>query len=106
MKTAIIAVGALFVGAVLGTVTTGARSTELGMTMGLVIGAQAGVCAAVETARRAGALDGPSASRVLAGAVRRLREIARLETATGQWPAGPEDCQAATARLADAGAVR
>ncbi len=106
MKTAIIAVGALFAGAVLGTVTTGARSTELGMTMGLVIGAQAGACVAVETVRQAGALDGPTASRVLAGAVSRLREVARLETATSQWPAGLEDCPAAIARLADSGAVR
>ena len=64
---------AAFAGAVLGTVATGGRSTELGMTMGLVIGAQGGVCAAVESARRTGALDDATAVRVLAEAVRRVR---------------------------------
>ena len=105
MKTLIVGTVALFAGAILGTVATGGRSTELGMTMGLVIGAQAGVCMAVEAARRAGALEGPAAVRVLAEAVRRLRSVARLETATGDWPESLEDCPAASARLADAGSA-
>jgi hypothetical protein len=106
MKTLIIALAGLFAGAVLGTVATGGRSTELGMTMGLVIGAQGGVCAAVESARRTGALDDATAVRVLAEAVRRLRAVARLETATGDWPESLEDCPVASARLADLGIAR
>jgi hypothetical protein len=98
MKTLIIALAGLFAGAVLGTV--------LGMTMGLVIGAQGGVCAAVESARRTGALDDATAVRVLAEAVRRLRAVARLETATGDWPESLEDCPVASARLADLGIAR
>ena len=106
MKTVMIATVALFAGAVFGTLATGGRSTELGMTVGLVIGAQAGVCVAIESARRAGAFDGATAARVLAGAVRRLRSVARLEAATGDWPASPDDCAATTARLASAGMAR
>jgi hypothetical protein len=97
---------ALFAGVVFGTVATGGRSTELGMTMGLVVGAQAGACVAIESAQRAGVLDKSAARRVLAEAVRRLRAFARLETAASDWPEDPEDCPATSERLADAATAR
>ncbi len=101
MKLALIAIVALFAGAVLGVLITGERSTRIGATMGLVIGAQAGVCLAVEAAAASGDLAPHAADRALASAVRQLRSHVRLESASSQWPMERGDCAAAVARLND-----
>ena len=100
VKLALVATLALFAGAVLGVMLTGERSTRLGATLGLVIGAQAGACLAVESAAAAGDLTPAAADRALAGAVRQLRRYARLESATGDWLGDRGDCARAVARLA------
>ncbi len=73
MRTTIMALIFLLIGAAVGGVLAIGFGAGMGAASGLVMGAQAGVCLAVETAREQQAMDEAAANALIAASIGKIR---------------------------------
>ncbi|MTW20149.1 hypothetical protein [Allochromatium palmeri] len=73
MRMTIVAIILLLVGACVGGVMTLAFGWNIGAASGMVVGTQAGVCLAVETARRQGVMDEAELNALVATSIAHIR---------------------------------
>lgn len=101
MKTAIVGLVSLLIGAILGGFLALGFGTGMGAASGLVVGSQAGACLAVETARTQGLLSSEEIDRVIAATVDKLREKTRNvpEQANIEWIETGAECERMIAEM-------
>lgn len=94
MRTLIIIVISLLVGAAVGGVLTVGYGAGMGVARGLVIGAQGGVCLAAQTAHEQGLGDAQSLNRLIATAIAKIKaKSAAVPVEAGiEWVQNAEDC--------------
>jgi hypothetical protein len=101
MKTAVIALAFLLLGAVLGGFAALGFGVSMGTASGLVMGSQAGVCLAIETAKKQGLLSPEAGDRVVVDTVGQIRSRARNlpHDSNIKWAHGEADCAKMTAEM-------
>ena len=100
MKTAIIAIVFLLIGGAVGGFLALGYGAGMGAGAGIVVGSQAGVCLAVESAKDQGLLSAEQIDQVLAGAVGKIKEKAEPPPdAELRWVGTEADCAAMIAEL-------
>jgi hypothetical protein len=94
MKTAIIALVALLIGAIIGGIASLGFGVGVGAASGLIMGSQAGACLAVEAAKAQGLIPVGAADRVIAATVEQIKNRAHNvpDDAKIKWISGEADC--------------
>jgi hypothetical protein len=96
MKTAIIAIIFLLVGGSVG----GFLALGLGTAAGIVVGAQAGTCLAVETAKEQGLLSVEQIDQVLTGTIGKIKSKSQPQSDPAfEWAASEADCAPIVAEM-------
>ena len=103
MKTAIIAISFLLIGAVAGGFLALGVGAGMGAGAGIIVGSQAGACLAVESAKEEGLLTGEQIDQVLSGAIGKIRGSAQTPPdAKVQWIGSEADCSKMIADMKEA----
>jgi len=93
MKTAIVAILFLLIGAAVGGFLAFGFGTGMGAGTGILVGSQAGACLAVETAKDQGLLTGDQIDQVLDAAIGKIKGQAEPPPdAPFQWVGSEADC--------------
>jgi hypothetical protein len=104
MKTAIVAIIFLLVGAAIGGFLVLGVGAGMGAGAGIVVGSQAGACLAVEAAKEQGLLTAEEVDQVLGGALGKIKGEAELPPdAPLQWITSEADCSKMIDELRKAG---
>lgn len=107
MKTALIVILSLLVGAVVGGFIALGVGAGLGAGGGLIVGSQAGACMAAETAKEKGMLSAEQIDQIIAATVSKIRGKAEgAESPEITWVASEADCARMIAELEKGAATR
>jgi hypothetical protein len=94
MKTTVIAIAFLLVGAVIGGYLALGVGAGMGAGAGIVVGSQTGACLAVKSAKDQGLLTSEQVAQVLTGTIARIQDNATLPAdAQPRWVASEADCE-------------
>jgi hypothetical protein len=100
MKTFIIVILCLIVGGAVGGFLALGYGAGMGVASGLVIGSQAGVCLAVETAREQQLLTDENADQTVSAAIEKIKgRVALPPDSEFQWAGSEADCATMIAEL-------
>lgn len=103
MKTAIIAIVFLLIGAVAGGYLALGVGAGMGAGAGIIVGSQAGACLAVESAKEQGLLTADQIDQVLGGAIGKIKGSAQTPPeANVQWIGSEADCSTMIADMREA----
>jgi hypothetical protein len=103
MKTAIVGIVFLLIGAAVGGFLAFGFGTGMGAGTGILVGSQAGACLAVETAKDKGLLTGEQIDQVLGAAIGKIKGQAEPPPdAPFQWVGSEADCAKMIAEMAKA----
>jgi len=100
MKGFLIAVIFLIIGAAAGGYLAIGVSAGLGAAGGLIVGSQAGVCSAMETAKSSGLLTAEQIDKVIADTVGKIRNKSSDDVAKDvKWISSEKDCADMVAKM-------
>ena len=100
MKSFLIAVIFLVIGGVVGGFLALGVGTGLGAAGGLIVGSQAGVCFAMETAKSDGLLTAEQIDKVIADTISTIRDKPSADVATEiEWISSEKDCADMVAKM-------
>jgi len=103
MKTAIVAIVFLLIGAAIGGFLALGVGAGMGAGAGILVGSQAGACLAVESAKDQGLLTADQVDKVLSGAVGKIKGAAEPPPdAPFRWVGGEADCAKMIADMREA----
>lgn len=102
LSVVVIAIVCLLVGTFVGGKMILGTSAGLGVGAGLIVGSQAGVCLAVETAKEQGLLSVEQIDQLIKNTVTKIRAKSNIsETAEFKWLGSEKDCAAMVAKIAE-----